>query len=184
MRLTSSRRMASSRAATARPIGSEQFGNFDARGCASKTGQRAEKGTQLESITSCVPFSSPRPQPPLAPPDRSSLVGRSVSHHVILSIGSGKSNASGISCESVAIVTSGNRPSRSPERGVRRGTIHAGWRKLRQSADSLTSRMQRKRRQPPDPARPASLEPATPDRRRLGGEKVTKQSQNSKNGSH
>ena len=32
------------------------------RGCASKTGQRAEKGTQLESITSCVPFSSPRPQ--------------------------------------------------------------------------------------------------------------------------
>ena len=43
--------------------------------------------------------------------------------------------------------------------------------------------MPRKRRQPPDPARPASLEPATLDRRRLKGEKVTKQSQNSTDGS-
>ena len=63
-------------------------------------------------------------------------------------------------------------------------TIHAGWRKLRESAASQAIRMPRKRRQPPDPARPASLEPATSDRRRLGGEKVTKQSQNSKDGSH
>jgi len=63
-------------------------------------------------------------------------------------------------------------------------TIHAGWRKLIDSADSLAIRMQRKRRQPPDPARPAGLQPATPDRRKLGGEKVTEQSQNFKDGSH
>jgi CheY-like chemotaxis protein len=63
-------------------------------------------------------------------------------------------------------------------------TSHAVWRKLRESADCLSVRTQRNRRQPPDPARPASLQPATRDRRRLGGEKVTEQSQNSKDGSH
>jgi len=62
--------------------------------------------------------------------------------------------------------------------------IHAEWRKLRESADCLPIRTQCNRRQPPEPAQPASLQTATPDRRRLGGEKVTKQSQNSRDGSH
>ena len=61
------------------------------------------------------------------------------------------SEASGISRESVATVVSGIRPSRLPERGGPARTIHAGWRKLIESADSLAIRLQRKRRQPPDP---------------------------------